>query len=216
MLLALYQCCAGGMQRIECLVNLPVSTSLPHQLFKKCSQLRISASPVTGCEGVDGLPIMAGGRKPPSPPQVGFNPSHHFRNVDTCNNRDEAVLVLIELPAVGCDCVSQPSPPMVGAGSLNERGVVLPAANINRANSSAPSFASLELSCPHQPYKAHPYDEVGRQLGIVSAFQSGSCFRGSIYLTVDLPVDRSGGMVAETGDAVARWIGPFLGEPGSR
>lgn len=44
-----------------------------------------------------------------------------------------------------------------------------------------------------------------RDLGIVGVHQSGTEFPGSIYLTIELPIERSGGFVDETGAAVPPW-----------
>lgn len=58
-----------------------------------------------------------------------------------------------------------------------------------------------------------PFDARATELGIVSAGQSGTDFPGSVYITLDLPTERSGGFVADTGDALAIWIGDYLHEP---
>lgn len=50
--------------------------------------------------------------------------------------------------------------------------------------------------------------------GIVDAHQSGTDFPGSVYFTIDLPPDKAGGFVADTGDALAQWVGDWLREPG--
>lgn len=51
------------------------------------------------------------------------------------------------------------------------------------------------------------------QLNIVSARQVGTTFPGSIYVTIELPTERSGGIVASTGDALADWLGRWAQEP---
>lgn len=56
-------------------------------------------------------------------------------------------------------------------------------------------------------------DDLASDLGIVSAGQSDTDFPGSIYITLDLGPERSGGWVADTGDALASWLGHFLKEP---
>ena len=58
-----------------------------------------------------------------------------------------------------------------------------------------------------------PLDELASDLGIVSAGQSGTDFPGSIYITLELGIERSGGFVADTGNALAKWIGEFLHGP---
>ncbi len=47
-------------------------------------------------------------------------------------------------------------------------------------------------------------------LGVASAYQSGTDHPGSIYTTIELPIERSGGIVADTGDALGDWLGEFL------
>jgi hypothetical protein len=49
-----------------------------------------------------------------------------------------------------------------------------------------------------------------RDLDIVRLHQSGTDSTGSIYVTLELPVERTGGFVADNGDALAHWIGGFL------
>lgn len=49
-----------------------------------------------------------------------------------------------------------------------------------------------------------------RDLDIVRMHQSGTDFPGSIYVTLELPIERTGGFVADNGDALANWIGEFL------
>ncbi|WP_344874549.1 hypothetical protein [Nonomuraea antimicrobica] len=52
------------------------------------------------------------------------------------------------------------------------------------------------------------------KLGIVGANQSGTEFPGSVYFTIDLPRDKAGGFVADTGDALAHWVSDWLREAG--
>lgn len=61
--------------------------------------------------------------------------------------------------------------------------------------------------------RGHPLVDVADDLGIVSLWQSGTDYPGSIYITIELPTERSGGMVDESGDHLARWVGGFLSEP---
>ena len=53
---------------------------------------------------------------------------------------------------------------------------------------------------------------LASSLGVRRMHQSGTDFPGSIYVTLDLPSERSGGFVADDSDALARWIGPFLAD----
>lgn len=50
-------------------------------------------------------------------------------------------------------------------------------------------------------------------LGVTTAHQSGTDRPGSVYLTIELPSERSGGAVPSHGDSIAEWIGTFLYEP---
>lgn len=43
-----------------------------------------------------------------------------------------------------------------------------------------------------------------------SAAQYGTDYPGTIYLTIELPRERRGGMVAESGDALSPWVGRHL------
>lgn len=49
-----------------------------------------------------------------------------------------------------------------------------------------------------------------RALGIVSANKSETDFPGSIYLTIEQPHERTGGVVDSTGSAVPGWVRDFL------
>jgi hypothetical protein len=55
--------------------------------------------------------------------------------------------------------------------------------------------------------------DQAERLGVVSAYQSSATdFPGSIYCTISLPPERSGGWVADTGDAFAHWVSQWLAE----
>lgn len=54
---------------------------------------------------------------------------------------------------------------------------------------------------------------VAHAMGIVTAGQHLTSFPGSIYVTLELPSERTGGLVADTGDALAAWLPTFLGDP---
>lgn len=58
-----------------------------------------------------------------------------------------------------------------------------------------------------------PFNAEVEALRVVSARRSGTSVPGSIYLTVELPSERSGGVVPDTGDALATWVSGWLGEP---
>lgn len=58
-----------------------------------------------------------------------------------------------------------------------------------------------------------PLAHQAARLGIARARQGETAFAGSIYVTIELPADRVGGVVASTGDAVAGWLDHWLQEP---
>lgn len=61
-------------------------------------------------------------------------------------------------------------------------------------------------------FPADPRDAFARSLGVASAWQGPTDYPGSVYLTVELPSERSGGMVADTGDALATWLSEWTHE----
>jgi hypothetical protein len=61
----------------------------------------------------------------------------------------------------------------------------------------------------------HPADPVRQRvegLGIASVSQGDTDFPGSIYLTVDIDGERSGGFIADDSNAVAAWLSEFLAD----
>lgn len=61
-------------------------------------------------------------------------------------------------------------------------------------------------------FPADPRDALARSLGVASAWQGPTDYPGSVYLTIELPSERSGGMVADTGDALATWLSEWTHE----
>lgn len=59
---------------------------------------------------------------------------------------------------------------------------------------------------------ASPMHQRLEALGVVRLDQGGTDFPGSIYLTVDLDDDRSGGCVADHSNAVVDWVSRFLAD----
>lgn len=51
---------------------------------------------------------------------------------------------------------------------------------------------------------------AARELGVASAHQLPTALPGRIYVTLELPIERTGGFVASNGDDLARWTGEFL------
>jgi hypothetical protein len=64
-----------------------------------------------------------------------------------------------------------------------------------------------------RPHGAGQFARVLNDLGIVRAHQGPTSFPGSVYFTIDLPTDRSGGWVQETGDALAEWLSVWTSDP---
>jgi hypothetical protein len=58
-----------------------------------------------------------------------------------------------------------------------------------------------------------PFSRVAGALGIENAHQGATAFPGSVYMTLAMPLDRAGGIVPDTGDALAIWVSAFLREP---
>lgn len=56
--------------------------------------------------------------------------------------------------------------------------------------------------------------EYVQTFGVRDARQFPTDFPGSIYVMIDGPLERMGGMVPETGNPLGRWIGNFLSEEG--
>jgi hypothetical protein len=55
------------------------------------------------------------------------------------------------------------------------------------------------------------WDARAHELGITNLIQSaGTNYPGSVYVELDQPLERKAGFVAETGDAIAEWIGGYL------
>lgn len=47
-------------------------------------------------------------------------------------------------------------------------------------------------------------------LGVAAAFQSATSFPGSVYMTFDMPAERSGGFISGTQGQLATWVSAFL------
>ena len=59
-----------------------------------------------------------------------------------------------------------------------------------------------------------PLHDTMRQLGVTWAYQAPTSFPGSIYVMPDLPTDRAGTFMADTGDALSAWIDAVVTDPG--
>lgn len=97
--------------------------------------------------------------------------------------------------------------------------MILPSAKAKRIKSHLPSFLKeLEMQgvrTVRPRFRASSdFEKRATDLGISHLIQSETTsFPGSIYLTIDLSSEKSGGMVPEKGDALAEWIGDWLSRP---
>src|SRR5688572_27778368 len=93
---------------------------------------------------------------------------------------------------------------------------LLPTARAKRVRKELPPLLEMlersgikEVHVGH--FRADPaLVQLASDLGVSDLSQSDTSFPGSIYPTVELGSDRSGGMVAETGEALGTWVGGFL------
>jgi hypothetical protein len=58
-----------------------------------------------------------------------------------------------------------------------------------------------------------PLHDTMRQLGVTWAYQAPTNFAGSIYVMPDLPADRAGTFMPDTGDALPTWIDAVVTDP---
>jgi hypothetical protein len=56
------------------------------------------------------------------------------------------------------------------------------------------------------------FDAAANSLGITSLLQLDTAYPGSIYPTIALSAEKSGGAVAQTGDALASWLGDWIAQ----
>ncbi len=94
---------------------------------------------------------------------------------------------------------------------------LLPGARAKRLRRELPGLLAMleELgatSLDPRPWGRHDLEVIGMELGIEHAQQSATGFPGSIYITVVQPNEQRGGFVPDSGDALAEWIGGFLGD----
>ncbi|SIN14464.1 hypothetical protein [Micromonospora cremea] len=95
---------------------------------------------------------------------------------------------------------------------------LLPSARAKRLRSELPILlAELERRGVREvPRYRHSTDRFSAwlgELGVVHAHQAGTDSPGSIYVNIELPLERSGGWVADTGDALAEWLSGWMLEP---
>ena len=96
-----------------------------------------------------------------------------------------------------------------------------PTARAKRLLKELPAFLEeLETKglteIPNQHRRQEVPESVGaraRALGVVSGSQSGMDFPGSIYLTIEQPSERMGGVVDNTGSVIPGWLRDFLLDP---
>lgn len=57
------------------------------------------------------------------------------------------------------------------------------------------------------------FAEIADNLGVLKARQGGTSYPGSIYVMPELPTERTGGVVPQTGNALSTWIGDWTACP---
>ncbi|WP_229076826.1 hypothetical protein [Actinoplanes sp. DH11] len=57
------------------------------------------------------------------------------------------------------------------------------------------------------------FAKIADSLGVLGAHQAGTNYPGSIYVMPELPTERTGGCVPQTGDALSTWIGEWTACP---
>lgn len=93
-----------------------------------------------------------------------------------------------------------------------------PTASARRLRAELPSLlADLEASGVAEFSGAGDWrarsDDRAERLRIVHGAQGGTSRPGSIYFTIELPLEQSGGAVPETGDPVAAWVSEWTKDP---
>jgi len=105
--------------------------------------------------------------------------------------------------------------PQLGGGWMVS---VSPKARAKRLRAELPGLlAGLESAglseVDRRRERMTPGINAASDLGVISAHQGASDYAGSIYVTIDLPAERSGGVVAQTGNGLADWIGHWAAQP---
>lgn len=98
---------------------------------------------------------------------------------------------------------------------------VLPTARANRLRRELPPLLRQMESAGSAHFRSRLWtedelDQPLRSLGITALHQGQTDFPGSIYVTIEQPLERMGGWVADHGEALSRWAGVFLREPQQR
>jgi hypothetical protein len=94
---------------------------------------------------------------------------------------------------------------------------VIPSARQKRLQAELPLLLSaLETAgirdLQHDVDQGLPWSKVADDLGVASARQSaGTQFPGSVYLTIEEPIERRAGFVSAGSEAIASWVSEFLG-----
>lgn len=93
-----------------------------------------------------------------------------------------------------------------------------PGANAKRIKTDLPPFLQkLESmgmrNLPVAPWGRKQLDDEAERLGITHLHQGATAFPGSIYPLPEQGHEKTGGYAADTGDALARWLGWWLRDP---
>ncbi len=95
---------------------------------------------------------------------------------------------------------------------------IRPTARYKRLVKELPSLlqALEQASLDRLPRRREGWDQLvsaAAGLDIVGARQGGTNFPGSIYVTPEIPLERSGGWAAPTGDAIPGWLSEWIVDP---
>jgi hypothetical protein len=107
-------------------------------------------------------------------------------------------------------------PDLVGGWTVS----AWPTARANRLQGELPAWLRTlerggiaEVRVGSTDHEFDPILSMASDLGIVHAQQGPTSYPGSIYVLPELSFEQSGGMVGDSGDPLADWIGEFLMDP---
>lgn len=90
-----------------------------------------------------------------------------------------------------------------------------PKARANRVKKELPVLLRTAETHPDGPERQAVCARLG-ELGVMSAHQSGTDFRGSIYVTLQRDVEQTGGAVPSTGDGLVKWFNSWVQDSAQR
>jgi hypothetical protein len=95
-----------------------------------------------------------------------------------------------------------------------------PGTRVNQLNRVLPTLLSnleslgLRQVPRHGP--RHALVDAAHAVGIAHGEQYATDYPGSVYFSIDLPIERSAGFVAHNGDALSEWVSEFLAAESQR